>query len=193
MNTITGIFFNNKKTFDFLNNQYVEFLEKRSNLIFLIYGILVALNALYAEIGSLRKFDFPFIIVMILFSIAIGYLGGRYLITYTVYGIGKLLKAKIELIDLKIIVSYSFIPYILSSPIFWILKIKYIYESMPDLVKWFGFSLNLIVWVLYFWIMFKGLKQYNEYGVIKAFLNILPLILIGITIFLFLFFKVILI
>jgi hypothetical protein len=91
------ILFNTKDTFEYLDNQYADNLDSRCNLIFLILGAFSGFDSFHRELGFIREMSSPIGIISLwilsaLIGAGFGLLFGRYLITYILFGIGKLIK-----------------------------------------------------------------------------------------------------
>lgn len=180
-----GILFRTKKALNYLDEQYEDKLNVRINLIFAVFGSL-AMN-IKPELRPGESLEFfnglSFIAlttISILFGMVFGTLVYRYLVTYLLYGLGKLLKGKAELIDLRVVIAFSLIPLILRELITLIFGI--LNKNMIEPSKSFEYcylSIHVLFWLLMLKILLQGLVKFNEYGIGKGILNLTPIILYG--------------
>ncbi len=186
MNTYFNILFKTNNTFDYLDNQFEDQLEVNSNFIFLLLGAIYGIDSFFKEY---RYFDdLPVIIVavgIILFGAGFGLVIGRYLVTYTLYGIGKLINGKSKLIDIRVVAAYSFVPNFLKLPIVLLLDFKSGIVSSGSITYWILTAFYIVIWLWTIKIMIQGVVNFQKIGIFKGILNISPFLIIGLLTFLF--------
>ena len=183
MNSIIGIFYKPSETFDYLDDQYADELEANCNLIFASIGAINGLQV-YFEVAHLLA-DLTLgakilvALVIVLFSAGIGLFVGKYLVTYLLYGMGRLLNGKGEVIDIRVVTAYALLPNVIRLPqiLYGGLTHKYNLPVDPGIQAVSFLSLVVSVWTLI--ILIKGLMRFNKYGILKAFINISPLMALG--------------
>ncbi len=183
MNSIIGIFYKPSETFDYLDDQYADELEANCNLIFASIGAINGLQV-YFEVAHLLA-DLTLgakllvALVIVLFVAGIGLFVGKYLVTYLLYGIGRLLNGKGEVIDIRVVTAYALLPNVIRLPqiLYGGLTHKYNLTVDPGIQAVSFLSLVVSVWTLI--ILIKGLMRFNKYGILKAFINISPLMALG--------------
>ncbi len=184
------ILFNTKATYEYLDNKYEDNLNSNCNLIFLIVGGLSGLAA-----PELRPGETPemfgerglilFTIISIAFGAILGLLLGRYLITYVLYGIGKLLKGKGVVIDFRVVVAYSMIPRLLQIPLIIYLGISDNFIESNSTIYWSIASFYILTWIWMLKIMIQGLLYFNRYQIWKSIVNVSPTLIIGLITYYF--------
>lgn len=90
MTSIFGILFCTKKTFLQLDNKFVEDLESRTTLIFVAFGLTVALETFFKD--NLVERDISLSLVTFLGGVLFAVLIGRYFYTYIIYWIAKIIE-----------------------------------------------------------------------------------------------------
>lgn len=183
MNTFIEILYKTRKTFDVLDEQYEDDLDIRITIIFTIYGMVLATESFFKE----RLGDFGLIGAMLSFTVitGLGLIIGKFVFSYSLYWIGRLLKGNSKIIDIQTVVAYSLLPRILELPVI-------LYLGSTDKlgkihgVEFYLFTvIYLIISMLTIKILIQGLARYNGYGFWKAIVNICPFILIGLFFYLF--------
>jgi len=190
MIAVINILFRTKSTYEYLDNKFEDELNSSCNIIFMITGALTGLATPELRPGeTLQMFEGTALILHYVISLALGaFLGvliGRYLITYILYGIGKLLKGKAEVIDSRVIAAYSSIPALLNVPLMiWFIFSDVIIEPGTLIYCLCEASFLLIgIWTMK--ILIQGLLFFNRYGFRKAVINISPFVIIGLWAFYF--------
>ncbi|TLX70672.1 hypothetical protein E9993_21950 [Labilibacter sediminis] len=181
MNKIFEVLYRPVQLFNYLDNLYEEELDINSNLIASIFGCLVGLNSFIMELDSFNKIVGSWGLVIIgiacvLVSAGLFILIYNYFFTYILYWIGKLLGSKGIVADTRTAIVYSILPIVLS--LLLILLVRLIPETIIDFKTqyWFVWGVSILVWIWTMIILVIGLKIFNKYGVLKAIINILPLI-----------------
>jgi hypothetical protein len=177
------ILFQTRKAFDYLDEQYESDLETNCTLIFGLLGGINGLNSFFKEKSyfiehSDERFLIAFMIAGIAFGAVFGVLIGKYLTTYILYGLGKLLKGAGEVIDIRVVAAYSLIPGVLRLPFVIYFGINANEITDPQ-IFWIVDSISALIWFWTIKIMIQGIMRFNDFGFIKSLINISPIILIG--------------
>ena len=176
MNSLFGIIFKTEPTFQKLYDEFSDDLNIKTTIIFYISGVCVGIRSIVD--GWYYDFN-PSIwqLILILFlSGLINILLGRYIISLILYKLGKFLNGKADFIDIVVVTSYSLIPTWLEVPLD-IYKATLLNFNINTWQLWILNSIHLIIWCLSIKILIQGIKNYNQFGIMKAFLNISPIIL----------------
>jgi hypothetical protein len=178
------ILFQTRKAFEYLDEQYEDDLETNCTLIFGLLGAISGLNSYFKEKTQLlehmdSRFMILFLIIAIAFGAVLGVLIGKYVTTYVLYGMSKLLKGSPAVIDLRVVAAYSMIPTIVYVPIILFFGI-YGWEGIPKDYYWIFDLISGLVWIWVLKIMIQGVMKFSNLGFAKAILNISPILLIGI-------------
>lgn len=178
-----NILFQTRKTFDYLDDQFEDDLETNCTFIFGLLGAIGGLNSFFKERAhfidfSDSRFLILFLIAAIAFGAVFGVLIGKYLQTYVLFGVGRLLKGSAEVIDIRVVAAYSLIPGILRLPVI-------IYLGTTDnasLSSEFFLIINILTYIIWIWtlkIMLQGIMRFNKFGILKALINISPILIPG--------------
>jgi hypothetical protein len=183
MNTLVGILFNTRATFQKLDNEFSDDLNTKVIIIFFIAG----LGAGIKSISEGWEFSFDPSIwtttLLLLISGLIGLVLGRYIVSPFLFVIGKALKGKAEFVDVMAVTAYSMIPTLIEVPI----AIYKAQVTKSALTTWDYVILNvlyLISWGLSIKILVQGLRDFNEFDTMKAVINVSPMIVPPILIYL---------
>ena len=184
MIAVLRILYNAKVTYEYLDNKYEDELNSNCNIIFLIVGALAGL-----AVPELRPGETPemfgekgiilYTIISIAFSAIISLLLGRYLTTYVLYGLSKLLSGKGEVIDMRVVAAYSLIPRLLQIPLILYLGFSETTIETSSLFYWIVSGFYIFTWIWMLKIMVQGLIYFNKYQTWKAVIAILPTLMIG--------------
>ena len=114
---------------------------------------------------------------------------GKYVISYVIYWIGKILKGQASILVIQTIVAYSMLPRLLRLPIMLFLELTGKYNQLADFESYLITGLYFIIslWILK--IATQGLIRFNNYGITKAIINQSPFIIFSLTIYFFAFLK----
>lgn len=180
MNTFFNILFKTSDTFDYLDDQFEDQLETNVNLLFVLGGGVAGIDSFFKDYHHFQ--EYPMIIVFLGFVLAtagLGLLMGRYLSTYILYGIGKLLNGKGKIIDLRIVAAYAVVPTFLKLPVILYLGITGMVLSPEGHLYWIISLYYLIIWLWTLKIMIQGVMKFNGFGFIKGVLNVSPYLILG--------------
>lgn len=182
MNTLVGILFNTRRTFKKLDNEFIDDLNVKTSVIFCISGIVTGIRVTMEEWKYFVEPKFWSTALWLLISCLIGLVIGRYIVSKVLFKIGKALKGQADMIDVIVVTAYSTIPMLLEVPItFYKVVILKGHLTNWDYVILNG--LHLISWGLSIKILIQGLRDFNEYGTMKAVITISPLIVLPIFIY----------
>lgn len=187
MYSVFSIFYNCTSTFDYLDGKFDDQLNRISNLIFFIYGVLTPISISFPERTVLTTSD-PFIISIL--HILPHIIGGllavftyKLLITNVVYALGRALKGASDRVDVQTVIAYSMIPLILEN----LMKIGF--DLIALSAEWIYWTISLIAVALSARIAILGLDKFNRYGLTRSLMNYAPiLIIVAIKIFFYLLF-----
>ena len=181
MNTLIGILFNTRRTFQKLDSEFIDDLNIKTTIIFFVGGLGTGIKSILEE----WKFFFDPSIwtntLLLLISGLLGIVFGRYIISPIFYRVGKALKGKADFIDVAVVTAYSMIPTLIEVPIT-IYKVLVIKEEFTNLDYVILNSLYLFSWGLSIKILIQGLKDFNEFGTMKALINVSPMFILPILI-----------
>lgn len=180
MNTFVNILFKTSDTFDYLDDQFEEELETNANLLFMMGGAVSGIDSFFKDYHHFQ--EYPLIIVFLGFVLAtagLGLLMGRYLSTYILYGIGKLLNGKGKIVDIRVVAAYSAVPIFMKLPIVLYLGITGVVLNPEDHLYWIISSYYLIIWLWTLKIMLQGVMKFNGFGFIKGVINVSPYLILG--------------
>ncbi|MCU4155386.1 YIP1 family protein [Carboxylicivirga sp. A043] len=189
MNNIFEILYKPTVVFNRLDNLYEEDLDSNSNTLVVIFGAFLAVYSCFMEYELLTEIASGFWLVLlclflILISVGISIVLYSYIFTYIFYWFGKLLGSKGLVADTRTSIVYSLVPGVLS--FFILLTVKYISEPFLDstIQFWTLRIISLIFWIWTMTILVIGFRTLNKYGIVKAILNLLPLLLVGLSYYL---------
>jgi len=186
MNTLVNILLRPTETFEYLDDLYEEDLNINSTLITSAYGFLVGISVCLLEYSHLKEMASGLGLVIIcaiggVATFAISVLIYNYLLTSILYGFGRLLGGKGIVADTRTAIVYSLIPTAINLISLLIPKLVSVTFLDSYFYYWVMRILFFIFWVWSMTILVKGLKTFNKYGTVRAIINILPLVLIGIS------------
>ncbi len=184
MVTILKILFKTKDTYDYLDNKSEDELDTNCNLIFGIFGAILGFEFFYRDLNHIKDFTGNGgLITLCILSAALGagfgLLIGRYLLTYTLYGLGRLTKGIGEVVDIRVVAAYSMIPTILKLPIVLYLGLSGKFNNVVGLEYWVINGFYFLIWIWTLKIMIQGLMRFHKFGIGKALITITPLLIIG--------------
>ncbi len=185
MNSIIQILYRTNKTFEYIDNQYEDDLDAKTTLIFIVFGLVVAAESYFKD--NLADLGLKWIILIFLFAAGVGLILGKYVFSNLIFWIGKILKGKSKLIDIKAVIAYSLIPRIIELPIILYLGLSGKYGELIGFELYVINGIYIILSILAFKILLQGLVKFNDYGFGKAIINLSPFILIGLTLILIMF------
>jgi len=164
-------------------------VDLKITIIYIVFGLSVATESLFK--GRLEDFGFLILVLafIFVFSVGLALILSKYLISYLLFGIGKLLKGKSQIFEIKTVVAYSLIPGLLKLPLIFFLGLTGRYIQLEETAFFILKSLEIIILAFSLKILVTGLIKFNGYGLFKAILNISPLIILSLLIILNIFFK----
>lgn len=188
MVAILKILFSTKDTFDYLDDQYEDELDTNCNLIFMILGTISGFESFYRDLDHIKDFtgNGGVIILWVLsaaLGAGIGLLVGRYLLTYTLYGLGKLVKGIGEIVDIRVVAAYSMIPAIFKLPVVIYLGLSDKFHGIVGIEYWVINTFYFLIWIWTLKIMIQGIMRYNRFGIGKALITISPFLILGFGLF----------
>ena len=181
---IFKILYKTKDTFDYLDNKYEDELETNCNLIFIILGAISGFESFYLDLDYIKNFTGNGeIIILWILSTALGagfgVLIGRYLLTYTLYGIGRLIKGIGEVVDIRAVVAYSMIPLVFKLPAILYLGLSDKFNGIVGIDYWVINVFYFLIWIWTLKIMIQGVMRFHKFGFGKTLITISPLLIIG--------------
>ncbi|WP_233145524.1 YIP1 family protein, partial [Labilibacter marinus] len=189
MRNILRILYNPTQVFTHLDNLYEENLNTNSNLIASVFGGLVGVYSIIAEFENIQEIvrGWPLVIASIagiLISSVLCVLFYNYVLTYILYFVGKLMGSKGLVADTRTAIVYSIIP--ISFIMILAVVLILIPDTLIDIIAqyWILRISTHLIWAWTMVILIIGLRILNKYGTLKAVVNILPIPLIGLIIFL---------
>ena len=171
MNTIVGILINPSKTFEYLYDKVDHTLNALSNFIFIVYGVVVGIELNFKD-SSIIHFGLGYKFILVGLSAMLSLVFWKYILSFLFLAIGKLLKGKAQLIDIRVVFAYSLIPLILPLPLILYLGLNDRYSQLSEIESLVIFGIEVVTWLFSFNILVKGLMEYNKYGVVKALINL---------------------
>jgi hypothetical protein len=183
MNTLVGILFNTRRTFQKLDNEFSDDLNVKATIIFFIVGLGTGIKSILEEWNFVFGPSIWTTTLLLLLSGLIGLVFGRYILSPVLFGIGKTLRGKAEFIDVMVVTAYSMIPTLIEVPIA-IYKVLATKEEFTNFDYIFLNGLHLISWGLSIKILIQGLRDFNEFGTMKAVINVSPMIVLPILLYL---------
>ena len=170
-----------------LDEMFEEDLDTNSHLIASVFGCLVGLYSVVFEFENLNEILSGWLLIVvcligILVSSGLCVLMYNYILTYILYGFGKILGSKGVLSDTRTAIVYAIIPITFAVLIALILKL--IPETSLDIKSqyWILRITSNLIWIWTMTILAIGFKNLNKYGMFKAVINVLPLPVIGLII-----------
>jgi len=166
---------------------YEEDLDTNSHLIASVFGCLVGLYSVVYEFENLNEILSGWLLIVvcligILVSSGLCVLMYNYILTYILYGFGKLLGSKGVLSDTRTAIVYAIIP--ITFAVFISLILKLIPERFLDIKSqyWILRITSNLIWIWTMTILAIGFNNLNKYGMFKAVINVLPIPAIGLII-----------
>lgn len=178
MNTFLTIWNKPLETFKYLETKSDNEFENRTSFIFVLFGLLSALNSFLN--GKMAEFGIVLKILIIVLSAGIGIIFGRFLISYPIYWIGKLFKGESSIDGVRMSFAYSIIPNFLIIPWLVYLRVDSANVIGNKTIYWTHLAIGNILWIITMTILVIGLKHYNKFGYWKAILTISPFIVLAI-------------
>lgn len=183
MFSFLSIFFNTRRTFDYLYNQYEDKLEDKCLVIFALLG---ATNGIQSQLQNATDIEAIYgdrmlilsSILFILIGAAVGVLMGRYIISNIIIGLSKLLKGAGENVDLRVVTAYSIVPFLFKLPLLIYYWITGTYLALTEMESRIFMGIILLLWIFSLKILFTGLRAINKYGVAKTIINMFPFIVV---------------
>lgn len=171
MKSLLLTLFSTKRGLKILDEEFEDDLYRKSLLIFGVYGMIQFITDFEQEAyenGILQIFlEFG---LSILFSIIVGLI-----FSYMLYQVGKWFNGNSNFIEIFSLLAYSYFPIIIGLIIIIIFKeTNYEIGGIKN-TSLFNFIL-LLSWLLSGKIIFQGLLKFNDYGIVKAILNLSILI-----------------
>ena len=188
MVAILKILFKTKTTYDYLDNQYEDELDTNCDWIFMIFGAISGFESFYRDldhiIGFTGNIGLIFLwILSVAFGAGLGLLIGKYLLTYTLYGLGRLIKGIGEVIDIRVVAAYSMIPTIFKLPIVIYIGLSDKFNNVVGLEYWVINGFYFLIWIWTLKIMIQGVMRFHKFGIGKALITISPFLIIGLGIY----------
>lgn len=187
MNKVIQILYKPSHVFRQLDEMFEEDLDTDSNLIASVFGCLVGLYSVVYEFENLKEILSGWWLIIasligILVSSGLVVLMYNYILTYILYGFGKLLGSKGVLSDTRIAIVYSIIP--ITFPVLMSLFMKLIPETFLDIKSqyWILRIASNLIWIWTMTILAIGFKNLNKYGMFNAVINVMPIPVIGLII-----------
>ncbi len=182
MNSLITILYRTKDTFDYLDDQYVDKLDKICDWIFIILGALLGFTSFFKELEHLMGlYGNVGVIVIAIVSTLIGaglvILAGNYVMPHLIIWIGRLLKVSAEIIDIRVVVAYSMIPNFLKIPLTIFLEANNKTEILSKSEYIIINGVYILLWVWIMKIMIQGLMKFYKYGLLKGIINASPFII----------------
>ncbi|WP_299715259.1 YIP1 family protein [uncultured Tenacibaculum sp.] len=176
MKSIILILFNTKKGLELLDNEFEDHLNRKSNIIFGVYAIIIFLFSF--DLTAKTKIEFVFLILQLILTIGFSILVGTFF-SYLLFKIGERLNGKATYIEIFSLFAYSFIPIIIGLTCIGVLKNTefFIHEYNNSYLR---NSLLCISWLLSIDILFQGFIKFNKYSILNAVINIAPLLILQI-------------
>lgn len=159
-------------------------MKTNSNLLFMLVGVVSGVDSFFKDYQLFE--EFPIILVALGFifvSAGLSLLLGRYLTTYILYAIGKLMKGKCKVVDVRAIAAYSVVPILLKLPFILYLGFTEKVLNSENIFFWIVSLLYLVLWLWTMKIMLQGLMKFQGFGLVKGIINMSPFLLLGILIF----------
>ena len=184
MIAILKILYKTKDTLDYLDDKYEDELDTNCYLIFMVLGAISGFESFYRDLDHIKDFTGNGgLIIFWIFSAALGaglgVLIGRYLLTYTLYGIGRLIKGIGEVIDIRVVAAYSMIPTIFKLPVILYLGLSDKFNGIVGFEYWVINVFYFLIWIWTLKIMIQGVMRFHKFGIGKALITISPLLIIG--------------
>ena len=182
MKPFIKILYKTKDTFNYLDNQYADELDLNCNAIFIIVGAISGFESFFLEFEHFRnQLNIGIIILLwilvVVFGAGFSVLVGRYLMTYLLYGIGRLMKGAAEVIDIRVVFAYSLIPVFFRLPIDIYLGLSHKLSNASVTDHWIINSIYIVIGIWALKILIQGIIRFNKFGLVKALINISPFLI----------------
>ena len=179
-------------TFDYLNDKYEDELDTKCYLIFLALGAITGFESYYRDLDHFKEFTgngglIILWILSIVFGAGLSVLVGRYFLTYMLYGLGKLLRGKGEVIDIRVVIAYSMIPIFFKLPVILYLGLSVKFNVNGVFEYWYINVFYFLIWIWTLKIMIQGIIKFNKFGYGKAVITISPLLIVVLGLYTFIF------
>jgi len=182
MISVLKVLYKTNDAFDDLDKRYEDELDRNSFFIFVIFGAISGVVSFFRDMDFFKELTGNGGLVLL--WIVSGILGaglfiliGRYLFTYVIYGIGRILKGPGKVIDIRTVVAYSMIPLIFEFLMDLLLGLSERFFTVNGIEIWIEnvFSFLVRIWILK--IMLQGGMRFNNFRFGKALLAISPIFL----------------
>lgn len=172
MKSILLTLFHTKRGLDILDEEFEDDLKRKSAIIFGVYtAVLFLFNSNYEEASGF-VINLLWLAFLVFISIIIWLL-----IALLFHKIGKILSGKANYVEVLSVIAYSVVPIILGLIIVGILKNTELFAHDFNNL----YSRNFILYISWFFslkILIQGLAKFNQYGLLRALLNISPFIIL---------------
>lgn len=187
MNTFISVFFNTNKAFDYLSNQKEVDVDLKITIIYIVFGLSVATESFFKD--RLEDFGLLTLAFIFVFSAGLALILSKYLVSYLLFWIGKFLKGKSQVFEIKTVVAYSLIPILLKLPLIFFLGLTGRYIQLEETNFFILKCLEIIILAFSLKILLTGLIKFNGYGLLKAILNLSLLIILSLPLIHYIFFR----
>ncbi|TKG97228.1 hypothetical protein EYV94_02015 [Puteibacter caeruleilacunae] len=181
MKNIVEILYKPVQVFVRLDEMFVDDLNSNSNFIVGILGLVTGGYTCFAEYSHIKEFfsgggAIGACIGIALVTSALFVLLYNFVLTYLLYGIGRLLGASGLIADTRCAIAYSLVPRVFISCLLLVLVV--ISESLFSnaFLKWVLLSLEILIWLWGLILLVIGFNTLNKYGIMKAVINSLPMV-----------------
>lgn len=175
MKSILLTLFHTKRGLDILDEEFEDDLKRKSAIIFGVYtAVLFLFNSNYEEASGF-VINLLWLAFLVFISIIIWLL-----IALLFHKIGKILSGKANYVEVLSVIAYSVVPIILGLIIVGILKNTELFAHDFNNL----YSRNFILYISWFFslkILIQGLAKFNQYGLLRALLNISPFIILQVV------------
>jgi Yip1 domain len=173
MRPFFSIWIKPKKTFEYLSKKDPDDIKINIDYLFAIISVSISIPS-FAEILNLFE-DFKIFVfaLFILISAGLGVIIFKFINSFIILGISKLLQGKASIYEIRLIIAYSFIPYLIHLLIAFVLLIPAIMTENINLVFHQHPIVLFVVWIFAIRSMIYGLSYFNKFSYGFAVLNLI--------------------
>lgn len=178
MDPLLSIWINPKRTFRDLDTLESQKNKRIVNLMFFLLGVTAGLSS---AVEIHLEYELSLAIALILVLPVSGLLGVftfRTVVTFFFWVLARLFEGKASKDEIRLVLAYSFLPYILYLILGLIMLFIAANNGNLDMVSYRNPVTQIVLWTLSIRIMVYGLAYFNKYSYGYAFLNCLIIILI---------------
>jgi hypothetical protein len=173
MQTIYTIWTKPGETFDYLNKQDKDKTGLTLDILFVLGSLSVTATLMAQAYLNAGNFNIYLTIITVLLLSLAGGITTKFIFSFILWGIAKLLQGEASTRQVRTIVAYTLVPQLINLVIFIVLIIIADINNDATIVTYQNPLTQIIIWFFSVRIMIIGLSRYNKFTYGTALINIL--------------------